>query len=119
MFDQASFVERFKICNPSAGPTELKDAAAVGRQMEDWETDNYHDLGLGGMDDQQCHDLESQCWTNIRKAGKARGESEEYEDSLDVAGEAGRQAEPDDTAPFLHAGASAWWKPVPNKEPEQ
>ena len=40
---------------------EVPDAAAVGRQMEDWETDKYHDLGPGGMDDKQRHDLESQC----------------------------------------------------------
>ena len=119
MFDQASFVEGFKILNPSAGPTELKDAAAVGRQMEDWEADNYHDLGPGGMDDQQRHDLESRCWANIRKARKARGESEEYEDSLNVAEEAGSRAEPYEIDPFLHTGASAWRKPVPKKEPEQ
>ena len=87
--------------------------------MEDWETDKYHDLGPGGLDDKQRHDLESQCWANIRKAREARGESGEYEESVDVAEEAGSRAEPDDTDPLLHAGASAWRMPVPNKEPEQ
>ena len=109
MINADRYVEEFKSCNPSAGPTELKDAAAVGKMMGDWEDDHYHELGPGGMDEQQHFDVETACWAKIRKERAACGESEFYDDTL--VAEPETESCPDDIDSSLHAGASGWRKP--------